>query len=188
MGIARNIARLIPNGSGLLPNANIEAMAASKLTGQVPDANAPSGSVIQVVSTVYSTRQSFNTSGGNVYYDTGLAASITPSSTSSKILVLVTATHQSLYNGQGNVGSALGLKRNSTRIAGFVGDHVGTVSNAENIAPTGNLIMLDSPSSTSSVAYTVQVATVGGSQTVWFNGTYSQSGFDAFITLMEIVG
>lgn len=50
MGIARNIARLIPNGSGLLPNANIEAVAASKLTGQVADANAPSGSVIQVQS------------------------------------------------------------------------------------------------------------------------------------------
>lgn len=39
MGIARNIARLIPNGSGLLPNANIEAVAASKLTGSVALAN-----------------------------------------------------------------------------------------------------------------------------------------------------
>jgi hypothetical protein len=49
MGIARNLARLVPNGSGLLPNANIEAVAASKLTGQVADANAPSGSVVQML-------------------------------------------------------------------------------------------------------------------------------------------
>jgi hypothetical protein len=47
MGIARNIARLIPNGSGLLPNTNIEAVAASKLTGQVADANAPSGALFR---------------------------------------------------------------------------------------------------------------------------------------------
>jgi len=53
MGIARNIARLVPNGSGLLPNANIEAVAASKLTGQVPDANAPSGSIVQVLQWSY---------------------------------------------------------------------------------------------------------------------------------------
>jgi hypothetical protein len=86
MGIARNIARLIPNGSGLLPNANIEAVAASKLTGQVPDANAPSGSVLQVVQGNTSTE--VNTSGTS-YVDTGLSASITPSSASSKILVLV---------------------------------------------------------------------------------------------------
>lgn len=46
MGLARNLARLLPNSSGLLPNANIEAVAASKLTGQVADANAPSGSVV----------------------------------------------------------------------------------------------------------------------------------------------
>jgi hypothetical protein len=52
MSLARNLARLFPNASGLLPNANIEAMAASKLTGQVPDANAPSGSVIQVVQSI----------------------------------------------------------------------------------------------------------------------------------------
>lgn len=142
--------------------------------------------IIQVVYSIYSTGQSFSTSGANTYYDTGLTASITPSSASNKILVLVTASHQSAYNGQGNIGSALGLKRNSTRIAGYVGDHVGTVTNAENIMPTGNLIMLDSPASTSAVTYTVQVATVGGSQTVYFNRTYSQTGFDSFITLMEV--
>lgn len=142
--------------------------------------------VLQVVSTVYSTRQSFSVAAGGTYYDTALTASITPASASNKILVMVTATHQSLYNGQANIGSTLGLKRNSTRIAGAIGDHVATIGNAENLAPTGNIILLDSPSSTSSVTYTVQISTVGGSQTVYFNGTYGQTGFDSYITLMEI--
>ena len=150
--------------------------------------NKSTGTVLQVVSVVYSTRQSFSIASSGAYSDTGLSASITPISTSNKILVLVTATHQSYYGGTTNVGSSLGLKRNSTRIAGFVGDHVGTVANGENISPTGNIIMLDSPASTSSVTYTVQVSAVAGPQTVWFNGTYGQTGFDSFITLMEIAG
>jgi len=73
MGIARNIARLVPNGSGLLPNANIEAMAASKLTGQVADANAPSGSVVQVVSATYSTNVNISTGSWSVDYGMGVA-------------------------------------------------------------------------------------------------------------------
>jgi hypothetical protein len=83
MGIARNIARLVPNGSGLLPNANIEAVAASKLTGQVADANAPSGSVIQVVSTNYTTRTVISQTT-SVIDITGMSVTITPSSASNK--------------------------------------------------------------------------------------------------------
>jgi hypothetical protein len=175
---------LVLSGDGITSD-NITSLAASKLTGQLPDANAPSGSVIQVVTSVYSTRQSFSATLGT-YYDTGLTATITPTSSTSKILVLVTATHQSAYNSTTNAGSALGLKRGGTRIAGFVGSHVATVSNAENIAPTGNIVLLDSPATTSAVTYTTLITAVAGSTLVWFNGTYGQTGFDAFITLMEI--
>ena len=141
--------------------------------------------VLQVVTTVYSTRQSFSATLGT-YYDTGLAATITPTSSTSKILVLVTATHQSAYNSTVNSGSALGLKRGATRIAGLIGSHVGTITNAENIAPTGNIVLLDSPATTSPVTYTTLITAVAGSTLVWFNGTYGQTGFDAYITLMEI--
>lgn len=173
---------LTPSGSvGSDVTVTLPAATATLLT------NKTAGAVLQVVSAVYSTGQSFATSSG-VFTDTGLTASITPSSTSNKILVLVTATHQSAYNGNGNCGSALGLKRNATTLTNKIGDHVGTVTNAENLAPTGNIVYLDSPSSTSSVTYTVQVTSVGNSQTVYFNRTYSQTGFDATITLMEIAG
>lgn len=170
---------------GIITNAKIASMAATKLTGQVPDANAPSGGVIQVVSAVYGTRQSFSTSGGGVYYDTGLTASITPSSASNKILIIVSAMHQTSYTGNGNCGSALSLKRNSTRITDPIGDHM-PVTNIENSAPTGSINYLDSPATTSPTTYTVAVSTIGNSQTVYFNGTYSQTGFGATITLMEI--
>lgn len=97
MGIARNIARLVPNGSGLLPNANIEAVAASKLTGTValatqvsgtlPDGNAPSGSVIQVVN-VTTAQWSYNGSTSTyTEMSSSLRGSITPSSSSSRIIV-----------------------------------------------------------------------------------------------------
>lgn len=141
--------------------------------------------VLQVVTAVYSSGQVISASNG-VYYDTGLTASITPASASNKILVMVTAMHQSDYRGTTNVGSGLGLKRNSTRIAGAIGNHVGTVNNAENLTPTGNIILLDSPASTSSVTYTVQVTPLGASQTINFNRTYGQTGYDSYITLMEI--
>lgn len=48
MSLARYLASLL-NSSGQVPDAKLVALTASKLTGQVPDANAPSGSVIQAV-------------------------------------------------------------------------------------------------------------------------------------------
>lgn len=84
MGIARNIARLVPNGSGLLPNANIEAVAASKLTGQVADENAPSGSVIQVGYVSSSTEYSTSSTS---FQATNVSLSFTPSSATSKIIL-----------------------------------------------------------------------------------------------------
>ena len=69
--------------SGLTSGAGI---AATALSGQVPDANAPSGSVIQVVTGSTSTRvQSNSTSYGNL----GLSVSITPSNASNIILITV---------------------------------------------------------------------------------------------------
>jgi hypothetical protein len=149
--------------------------------------NVSTGAVLQVVTSVYSTRQSFSATFGT-YYDTALTATITPSSTSNKILVMVTATHQSAYNSTINAASSLGLKRGATRISGYVGAHCGTASNSEIQSATGNIIILDSPATTSAVTYTVQITAYPGSTLVYFNGSYIGSGFDSYITLMEIAG
>lgn len=163
------------------------AVTNAKMAAGAARANFGAGAVLQVVSAIYSSRQIFTGVSSLSYQDTGLAATITPSSATSKILILVSACHQSDYRTTVNVGSALGLKRGSTRIAGAIGDHVGTITNAENIAPTGSIVLLDSPSTTSPTTYTTLITAVGGSSTTLnFNGTYSQTGFDATITLLEI--
>ncbi len=83
MSLARYLASLL-NSSGQVPDAKLVALTASKLTGQVPDANAPSGSVIQVVSANQTTPTSV-ASGATAA--TPLQATITPISTTSKIVI-----------------------------------------------------------------------------------------------------
>lgn len=78
------------SGDGITSD-NITSLAASKLTGQVADANAPSGSVIQVVQTVKT--DFFATSSTSAVDITGLSASITPSSSSNKILILANISY-----------------------------------------------------------------------------------------------
>ena len=178
MGIAREIARLRPNSSGLLPNANIEAMAATKLTGTVPDANAPSGSVIQVVSSVLSS--SFSTASGSDQ-DTGLNASITPLSSSNKILIIVSTMLRATGSGncyvyqkvwRGAIGSGTLLLDGYPMVGSSNTDHRGV----------GNFTYLDSPSTTSSVTYRISIHSGFAGSGVYINSTTTPST----LTLMEI--
>jgi len=131
---------------------------------------------LQVVSAVYSIGQ---TSGSSTYADTGLTASITPSSSSNKILVIVN------QNGCGkNNATSLGLKlfRGATELnAGAVG--VGyTNSTAASRIGSSSITFLDSPASTSSVVYKTQFASVDNVATVFVQ----DSGSVSSITLMEV--
>lgn len=198
MGIARDIARLKPNSSGLLPNANIEAVAASKLTGQVPDANAPSGSVIQVVQTVKT--DVFSTASTSWVDWTGMSASITPQSTSSRILITLTS---GCSNTTDNSFQYVKLQRNGTDIA--LGDTVGPVTRCwidAAIGSTGNFgsffttqkqlagSFLDSPNTTSAITYKLQVIRTANG-TAFFGrssdtGDQNRSSIPSVLTLMEI--
>jgi len=195
MGIARNIARLIPNGSGLLPNANIEALAASKLTGQVPDANAPSGSVIQVVS---ATKTDVFSLASLTFTDvTGLVLSITPISASSKILVMASVsigssgdfayTRLTKNSNPINVGDAAS---NRPRVAGSV---VYTASNGAYNCETIQMTHLDSPATTSTLTYAAQIRSGSSPFTIYVNRTdadrdtaHYEPRLASSITLMEI--
>jgi hypothetical protein len=196
MGIARNIARLVPNGSGLLPNANIEAVAASKLTGQVPDANAPSGSVIQIVQVKKT--DTFSTNSQSFVDITGLSASITPTSASNTILVCAN------FNASGDQHSDIRLVRGSTPIA--IGDASGSQIQSTfhfymGMSSSGggyniyNLAMMwmDNPATTSSVTYKAQASNNWtSSYTTLLNRTFQDqdAGYNgrtpSTITLMEI--
>lgn len=130
-------------------SADIASLAASKLSGQVPDANAPVGSVIQVVNYTYTTQVSTSSTS---FIATGMGGSITPSSASSKILVLFTVNGyitNSAYdvftvyrNGSVNIGGATWGFGN---LYGNSGDRFGQVSGSK----------LDSPATVSSVNYSV---------------------------------
>jgi hypothetical protein len=206
MSLARYLANLL-NSSGQvdlttkvvnqLPNANIAAIAASKLTGQVPDANAPSGSVIQVVSTVVTSTASVS---GTSFQDIGLSASITPSSSSSKILVLTSIT----LGGTTNAYIAVNLVRGSTNIV--VGDTgspgiectfgVTDAGGSNTFLTYGALpysfTYLDSPATTSATTYKIQLRPqVSGGYTAYMNRSNSLGDDNQFrtastITLMEI--
>ena len=167
--------------------------------GVITDANLPAGSVLQVVQTVKTNVQSFTSA---TYTDvTGLSASITPSSTSNKILVLM-----HMHHGSDTGLAAFRLVRGATPI--HVGDASGSCTQAtgglgygasldNNSAYYAGLVAavqyLDSPSTTSSTTYKVQIMDSNGGSTYVNRGGYdannnaSMRGVSS-ITLMEIAG
>lgn len=157
----------------------------------------PTGSIIQVVSTVKDDTFSASVGAGNSSAVTGLSASITPSSTSSKILLFVTChTAQSAAFRPSFI-----LKRDSTIIG--VG---ATSSSRSSVTSTGhnhdgdalsplNITFLDSPSSTSSISYSVEASNTSTvTQTLYVNRTIADADNSSVprsvstITLMEVAG
>ena len=142
-----------------------------------------SGSILQVVQTMF--QGTFSTSSQTYTNVTGLSASITPSSTSSKILVMCTmhATNS------GQFGTYLRITRGGSTISGSLsssGNDPTTVSAVQassgnlpqNPSPTYTIVplrleYLDSPASTSSQTYQAQTRT-GSGGTVYIN--YQGSG------------
>jgi hypothetical protein len=179
---------------GTIPaTANVVA---SAITGTLSAARLPAGTVLQVVSATKT--NTFSTTGTAFVDVSGLSVSITPTSASSKILII------SSVNGQGAVSQsflATRLMRNSTEIA--VGDANSSAARAtSSTGYTGdsggqlNLSMthLDSPATTSAVTYKVQASSLHASTTAFINrsqennGTYSRCMTASAITVMEIAG
>jgi len=151
---------------------------------------ASSGKVLQVVSAVYSTE---TTVTSTAYADTGLTASITPSSATSKVLVLVAQQLENKRDGTSNGGIKMRVMRNATEVF----DMGGTNNNGlmpvsfDNSGATNALLRiyvpisyLDSPNTTSSVTYKTQIglpSTANNAEVVAQKLTASSS-----IVLLEI--
>lgn len=151
------------------------------VSGGVPTWAAPAGGgkVLQVVTGTYSTETSVTTS---TYTDIGFSVSITPSATSSKVLVLFTGVGRNAGSTDDQQGGAR-LVRGSTAIWTQNRWHTsyspGNSGWAQN-QPTA-ITYLDSPSTTSSTTYKVQICA--------HNGTYvsNQGNFNgSTLTLLEI--
>ena len=152
------------------------------------------GHVIQVVTSTTSTEASATTTS---YVDTGLSASITPASTSSKILVLVNQAVYSFATTFNAIGGVR-LMRGSTAILSPFADGTGPlepyleVTNSTGIYNSLRhpITFLDSPSTTSATTYKTQgrIRMTGSSRTVKFQSAGSGGNGTSTITLMEIGG
>tara|TARA_R110001632_G_C11056409_1_gene385308 strand:+ start:11 stop:511 length:501 start_codon:yes stop_codon:yes gene_type:complete len=155
------------------------------IEGTVPSTVAPgAGKVLQVVQGSSTTSTSTNTTS---YADTSLSVSITPSSTSSKIYIIVNQTYH-MFKNSSFTGGSIRLLRDSTTIYGGVVHYesyisAGGVSSIE-LYNNKNLNYLDSPSSTSALTYKTQSRAYDASLTftTQFQSTKST------ITAYEIAG
>ncbi len=157
---ANGVEKASIDSSGNFTSTSIDA---TKLSGALPAidgsalTNLPGGGkVLQVVSSaVTSTTYSTNT---DTWIDSGLSVSITPSSTSSKILVLAAPQlSTTAIVGAGTFGGVR-LLRDSTAISTNERFSLYTKYNHQ----TWIMNVLDSPSTTSSVTYKVQMRAHAG--------------------------
>jgi len=150
------------------------------VTGTVLTTTSPkAGNVLQVVNATYSSSASATTS---TFVDTGLSATITPSSSSSKILILV--SQNGVGHDAANTYMALRLLRSSTVICNFEKQFGYNSTAANNFYAATSTNYLDSPATTSAVTYKTQMSN-SGSGTVYCQGFGSET---STITLMEIAG
>ena len=181
----QDLSVLQTNGSGVLSFAGVSASA---------------GQVIQVVSTTKTSV--FSTTSTSFTDVTGLSVSITPSSASNKIFVIFNV----YTSADQNVSSTtLRLVRDSTSIC--IGDTASTRPRGSAVFYTGDVTVsvqasigsannnfLDSPNTTSSVTYKIQMANASSS-TMYINRSSSDRDAGTYdvrlastITVMEIKG
>ena len=144
---------------------NVTVAGTLTATGKLASSSMPTGSVLQAVQATFTGTQTLATGGVNANFSdiTSLSVTITPSSSSNKILLIAHLTSMCgddrmiffKFTG-GNTASFVGdTAGNRTRVAGFYGS--GNAAGSANGAPV-TLMYLDSPSTTSATTYKVQGA------------------------------
>jgi len=172
-------------------------------SGVLDSGSLPTGSVLQVVSTTKTNTFAATIAPGGNALVTGLSATITPTSSSSKILVLTSVN--GAYSASGVEGSlSIAIDRGGTLVG--VGDAAGSrnrVSGANRVfsSDTQNIVnvsssVLDTPSTTSATTYQIRVYNSYTSATPIVRVNSNQADTDvnqtartaSTITLMEIAG
>jgi hypothetical protein len=129
----------LPSGTGTLATA-----------AYVDAAVAAGGKVLQVVSATHATAV---TTSSSTFSDTGLTATITPSSTSSKILVMVA---NSVGKQTGNTAVGVRLLRATTVISVIEGAAGTTSGSVPVYVASASMNFVDSPATISPVVYKTQ--------------------------------
>jgi hypothetical protein len=164
-------ARLAVGTNGQVLTA--DSTAATGLKWATPSGG---GKVLQVIMGTHSTEA---TSSSSTYADTGLTATITPSSASSKVLVLVTQTGVAKDNN--DTATNLRIVRTATTLmtsllAGYTNTSTRATPGAQ------GLNYLDSPATTSATTYKTQFSSYGNNATATVQWASSLST----IILLEI--
>ena len=133
------------------------------------------GKIGQVLQGSHSTAVTLNTSS---FVDTGLTLAITPSATSSKILVSVV---QSIYLDGGGSGITLRVVRDSTTVFTQPVNYARYEPSSSNTRIFYPIEYLDSPSSTSAITYKTQGICQFGT------GKVQHDSITSTITLMEVL-
>jgi len=158
----------------------------------------PAGSVLQVVQTVLTSTVSTSAASiGTFVAVSGFTVSITPTSSSSKILVLLDANMST--SSTGDQGVMYQLTRGGSAI--YIGDSGGNRSRVTGVAPNLDFefsmpkvscVYLDSPATTSSTTYGLGVCSTSASRTIYLNRNNNDSDNNyvgrgaSSITVMEI--
>ena len=148
-------------------------------------ADMPAGSVIQVVS-VEKTEQS--TSSGTSWADTGLTASITPTSNSNKILVMCDWVLGAENNGYGQIqmvrtisGTDVVINKgdaSGSRFPGLSSRYYYTSHGSTYHGIHESTQVLDAPSTTSAVTYKLQMRSNTASHDLYFNSNGNDADRD----------
>ena len=189
------------NLTGTVADARISALTASKLTGALPAISGAAltgisgGKILQVVQNTKTDTFSSTSTLPSTTEVTGGNATITPSSSSSKVLVMISGAFGVSAN---NYAVALQLKRGTTLIT--VGDQRGSETRASAGSPVDgsgwaqnfNITFLDSPSTTSATTYKLFLGVESGA-TSMIGGSYASGGtynmsVPLNIVLMEVAG
>ena len=163
-------------------------MSTLKVNSIIPVSGVPTGGgggVIQVISSNKTTVQSTSSTS---YIDvTDMSATITPTSNTSKVLILMTMTIQ-----KSDYTFFSRLLRGSTEIGSPSGNNSGiSVYNSGNSVQNQGraVVFFDSPATTSATTYKLQMRS-DGSSTIYFNahssGTTNDYITPSSITLMEV--
>ena len=165
--------------SGLAANSYVIDVASGSSLDLSNGAVLPAGSILQVVQGTDAT--STNTTSTS-YADTGLSASITPSSATSKVLVLVTEQIRGASSSLTDFSGFIALMKGATQLTEHEIRIKAAASGGELVnSQVINMCYLDSPASTSALTYKTQSKTSNASATIAtdFAGTST-------ITLMEV--
>ena len=143
--------------------------------------------ILQVLQTSTNSAVSNTTTS---FADTGLTGSITPSSSSNKVLVTISQAFQ-CERSAAAAGGSIQLLRGSTVLNNILANNHGLYIYAQGVGTTTlygvyNLTYLDSPSTTSATTYKTQGVVYSATNSAKFV-TQSASA-KSFMTLMEVSG